>query len=179
MFGASIRPNVDLRILEERHAGILFALIEENRDHLRGLPFVEATHSEDDSLSFIRSSLDQFARNEGFAAGVWKDGSMIGVIGTLKIDWLNRKVEIGYWIARAFQGHGIMTDAARGVVNHAFVEWDLHRVEIQCDTHNVKSSAIARRLGFVLEGTRRQAHLVQGQFVDLQVYGMLKQDWKS
>jgi ribosomal-protein-serine acetyltransferase len=178
MFGASLRPGVELRLLEERHAPTLFTVIEENRDHLSGLPFVDATHVEDDSLSFVRHSLEQFARNEGFAAGIWKDGGLIGVIGTLKIDWLNRKVEIGYWIARAFQGQGIMTDACRAVINHAFAEWDLHRVEIQCASTNLKSSAVARRLGFALEGTRREAHLVSGAYHDLQVFGMLKQHWK-
>lgn len=178
MFGASLRPGVALRLLEERHAPTLFSVIEENRDHLSGLPFVDATHTEDDSLAFIRSSLEQFARNEGFASGIWRDAALIGVIGTLKIDWLNRRVEIGYWIARAFQGQGIVTDAGRAVVNHAFAEWDLHRVEIQCASTNERSSAVARRLGFTLEGTRREAHLVSGVYYDLQVFGMLKQHWK-
>ncbi len=177
MFGVSIRPGLELRLLEERNAPTLFAVIEENREHLRGLPFVDATHSEDDSLSFIRSSLEQFARNEGFAAGIWKDTRLVGVIGTLKIDWLNRKVEIGYWIARDFQGQGIVTGACRAIVNHAFTEWNLNRVEIQCATTNAKSAAVAQRLGFVLEGTRREAHLVKDRYHDLLVFGMLKHDW--
>jgi len=179
MFGAPLRPGVELRLLEERHAPTLFAVIQENREHLSGLPFVDATHVEDDSLAFIRSSLEQFARNEGFAAGIWKDNNLIGVIGTLKIDWLNKKVEIGYWIARDAQGQGIVTDACRAIVNHAFAEWGLNRVEIQCATINQKSAAVAKRLGFKLEGTRREAHLVGGRFNDLLVFGMLSRDWRS
>jgi ribosomal-protein-serine acetyltransferase len=179
MFRAPLRPGLELRLLEERHAPTLFAAIEANRDHLSGLPFVDATHAEDDSLAFIRSSLEQFARNEGFACGIWRDDHLAGVIGTLKIDWLNRRVEIGYWIARDHQGQGIITDACRAIVTHAFAAWDLHRVEIQCASTNAKSAAVALRLGFTLEGLRRQAHRVNGDYQDLQVYGMLQQDWKK
>ncbi|HLH39566.1 MAG TPA: GNAT family protein [Bryobacteraceae bacterium] len=179
MFRAEIRPGIELRLLEERHAPALFHRIQHDRDYLREwLPFIEATHGEDDTLAFIRASLEQFSSNEGFAAGIW-GGELMGVIGTRKIDWMNRKVEVGYWIGREFQGRGIMTDACRLVIDHLFSDLDLHRVEIQCATGNQKSAAIPRRLGFTLEGTRRQAELVNGKFLDLLVFGMLRQDWRG
>jgi ribosomal-protein-serine acetyltransferase len=179
MFRAQLRPGIELRLLEERHAPAVFALIDQDREHLREwLPFVDATLVEDDTLSFIRATLQQFASNEGFVAGIWNGEQVIGVIGTRKIDWLNSKVEIGYWIARAFQGRGIMTEACRAVVDHAFSGLAVNRVEIQCATGNARSAAIPKRLGFTLEGTRREAEMVNGKFHDLLLFSMLQREWK-
>src|SRR3954466_13461514 len=105
MFRAVIRPGLELRLLEERHAPVVFARVNAERDHLRRwLPWVDATHSEDDTLAFIRASLEQFAGNAGFVAGIWSQEAFAGVIGTHKIDWLNRRVELGYWLGERFQG---------------------------------------------------------------------------
>lgn len=159
---------------------MLFKVVERERAHLREwLPWVDATKSEEDSLSFIRSVLEQFVSNHGFAAGIWNGERLGGTVGLHRIDWLNRRVEIGYWLAREFQGRGVMTDACRAVVTHVFGELDLHRVEIRCAVGNTKSSAIPRRLGFTLDGTLRDAQFVNGRHHDLLVFGMLKRDWKS
>ena len=99
------------------------------------------------------------------------------MIGTKRIDWLNGRVELGYWIGSAHQGKGIMTDACRAVIDHLFRELRLHRIEIQCATGNARSAAIPRRLGFSLEGTRREAELVNGQFYDLLLFSLLKREW--
>ena len=177
MFRAEVRPGIELRLLEERHAAVVFDRIHRDRAYLREwLPFVDATVAEDDTLAFIRSALAKFSSNDGFAAGIWGE-QFIGVIGTKKIDWLNRKVEVGYWLGREFQGRGIMTDACRVVVNHLLCGLELNRVEIQCATGNKKSAAIPRRLGFALEGTRREAELVNGKFLDLLFFSMLRKEW--
>ena len=179
MFRAEVRPGIELRLLEERHAPAVYARIDRDRDYLREwLPFIDVTLAEDDTLAFIRSALGKFSSNDGFAAGIWGDEFM-GVIGTKKIDWLNRKVEVGYWLGREFQGRGVMTEACRVIANHLLCDLELNRVEIQCATGNKKSAAIPRRLGFALEGTRREAELVNGKFLDLLLFGMLKKDWTS
>ena len=167
-----------MRLLEERHAATVFALIDQDRQHLRTwLPFVDATLVEDDTLSFIRFSLEQFAANEGLTAGIWSGGSFSGVVGTRKIDWINRRVEIGYWLGKSFEGQGIMTDCCRAMVDHLFNELDLNRVEIQSAVGNARSAAVAKRLKFTLEGKRRQAELVNGEFLDLLMFSMLKSEW--
>jgi ribosomal-protein-serine acetyltransferase len=179
MFSARFRDGFELRLLEERHAPALFKVVERERAQLREwLPWVDATRSEEDSLSFIRSVLEQFVTNHGFAAGIWNEDRLAGTVGLHRIDWLNRRVEIGYWLAREFQGRGVMTDACRALVAHLFGELELNRVEIRCAAGNTKSSAIPRRLGFTLDGTLRDAQFVNGRHHDLLVFGMLKRDWK-
>ena len=179
MFRAPVRADVDLRLLEERHAATVFALVDRERQYLREwLPWVDATQSEDDVSTFIRSELEKFASNNGFAAGIWRQGQFAGVIGTHKIDWMNRKVEFGYWLGRSYQGTGLMTDACRAVVTHLLIEMNLNRAEIHCAVDNTKSCAIPRRLGFTLEGQIREGELLNGRYHDLLLFGMLQRDWK-
>ena len=178
MFRAQIREDLYLQLLEERHAAEVFARIDRDRAYLREwLPWVDATVTEDDTLSFIRSTLEQFASQKGFAAGIWSRRQFCGVIATHKLDLLNRRGEIGYWLGRDFQGQGIMTDACRAMVGHLFNELDLNRAEIHCARENNKSCAVAQRLGFTEEGLAREAQLLHGQFHDLRRFAFLKRDW--
>jgi ribosomal-protein-serine acetyltransferase len=178
MFRAPLPGGFELRLLEERHASHVFSTVNVERAYLRQwLPWVDSTVREDDSLVFIRASLEQFASNHGFAAGLWDGPEFIGVIGMHRINWLNRSVEIGYWIAQDYQGKGIVTEACRAVVTHVFEELDLHRVQIRCATGNTKSCAIPKRLGFVHEGTVREAEQINGKYFDLHIFGMLKRNW--
>jgi ribosomal-protein-serine acetyltransferase len=178
MFRAPVREDVELRLLEERHAETIFKVVDRNRAYLREwLPWVDATNAEDDTLSFIRSMRDQFANNQSITAGIWQRDRFIGTIGVHKINRLHHKAELGYWLDQAFQGRGIMTDVCRVMITHLFTELDLNRVEIHCGTGNAKSIAVPRRLKFALEGTLREAGFSKGQFHDLYVFGMLRKDW--
>jgi ribosomal-protein-serine acetyltransferase len=184
MFRASVRPGFELRMLEERHAATVFALVDRERPSLREwLPWVDGTLTEEDTLAFIKASLEQFANNSGLTSGIWETSEdqprLAGVIGTHKINWPNRKVELGYWLAREFQGRGVVTEGCRAVITHLLGELDLNRVEIHCATGNTKSSAIPRRLGFTLEGTIREGELCCGRYLDLNIFGMLKKDWRG
>jgi ribosomal-protein-serine acetyltransferase len=156
-----------------------FSLVDQDRAYLRQwLPWVDATETVDDTLSFIRSSLEQFASNKGFVAGIWSERQFCGVIGTHKLDLLNRNGEIGYWLGQSFQGKGIITTACPAVVAHLLTEMDLNRVTIQCARENEKSCAVAQRLGFTEEGVAREAQFLHGLFHDLRRFAMLKKDFR-
>jgi len=178
MFRLTVRPGVELSLAEERHAPALFAMIDRERSHLRQwLPWVDSTRQESDTLQFIQSSLEQFASNSGFATIIWDRGQTAGVIGSHQINWLHKKVELGYWLAREFQGRGLVTDSCRAVMKYLFTELKLNRVEILCATGNERSKAIPKRLGFTYEGTLREAELLNGKFMDLEVYAMLRSEF--
>jgi len=180
MFSHSLENGLELKILEVRHAPFVYETVVRNREYLRRwLPWVDKTHSADDVEAFIKMSLDQFASNEGFAAGIFRGPECIGTVGFHRIDWVNKKVELGYWLEEASQGKGIITSACRAVLDHAFHEWRLIRVEIHCATGNDKSCAIPQRLGFQHEGIRRDGQILNGTPVDISVYSMLAKEWRS
>lgn len=163
--------------LEAEDATELHALIEANREHLaRWLPWAA-----DQDLSaterFIAAGEEQLARDNGFQAAVAPEGEIIGVVGFHSIDWIDRNTSLGYWLAESAQGRGIMTTAVRALLDHAFYEWELHRVEIRCALDNRRSRAIPERLGFREEARLREAELVQGRYLDSVVYGLLEGEW--
>jgi ribosomal-protein-serine acetyltransferase len=180
VFEKQIGEIAILRLLNERDAPAIFEVVDRERDHLRPwLPWVNSTTKVEHTRQFIRSSRAQFAANDGLAAGIWCQEEFAGTVGTHKINWPYRKVEIGYWIASKFQGRGVITEACRALIDHAFQVWELHRVEIHCATVNEKSRRVAERLGFRLEAVLREAALAGGEYADANVYGMLAGEWKA
>ena len=178
MLIARIGDDAELRLLEERHADSLFALIDGSRDHLRRwLPWVDGNQSAGDARAFIQGALRQFAANDGYQAGIWAGGELAGVVGHHKIDWGSRATSLGYWLGAGFQGRGLMTGAVRAMVDRAFAELRLNRVEIHCAVENRASRGIPARLGFREEGRLRQAEWLYDHFVDHVVYAVLAAEW--
>jgi len=177
-FSLKLDDGLELRLLEERHAEAVFVVVDRNRAYLRQwLPWLDISVSPDDTRNFIKKSLNEFASGEGLVAGIWDHGQVVGAISYNFIDRSNRIAHIGYWLAAERQGKGVMTKACRAMVDHAFNELGLNRVEIRCATGNTKSCAIPQRLGFKQEGIQRQAEWLYDHFVDLVIYGMLASEW--
>ena len=91
----------------------------------------------------------------------WQGDTFAGTIGIYKIDWKNRVARIGYWIDEGLEGCGYVTTAARELIDYAFDELDLNRIEIRCAPANTASRRVPIRLGFTEEGMHRQVLAVQ------------------
>jgi ribosomal-protein-serine acetyltransferase len=180
MFSYRVDEDIELRLPEERFAEEATALVRRNLSHLsEWLPWAHENFSVEDSLEFIRRNRRAFAENQGYGVHVVYRGQHAGNVGYNQIDWSNRSTEIGYWLAAPFQGKGIMTRACRALVEHAFGEFKLNRVEIRCGVENKRSRSIPERLGFRQEGVLRQAESLRGRFIDLVVYAVLAEEWKG
>lgn len=180
MFYYPLADDAVLRILEEHHAEALFQLTLANRLHLLPwLPWVDQVIGIEDTLGFIRQGLTQFAAGEGFQAGIWRGPRLVGVIGFHGMSRVNRSIAIGYWLAAAHQGRGLMTRACEALLRYAFEDLGLHRVEIRCAPANHRSRAIPIRLGFQEEGLIRAAQRGREGYDDLVVYGLLAPEWRA
>ena len=178
MFRHRVDEHTELRLMVAADAAALFAVTHAHRAHLRRwLPWLDAVKSSADSATFIQATLRQFADHQGFNAAILHDGAIVGVIGHHRVSWANRSTSLGYWLAASHEGRGIMTAACRAIVNHAFREYELHRIEIRCATENARSRAIPERLGFRREGLLREAEWLYDHYVDHVVYGLLRPEW--
>lgn len=175
-----IDNETELRTFDIQDAEELYALIDTNREHLhRWMGWIDTTTSVENMRSFIWHSQARLAQDNGFNAGIFHRGRLVGVIGFHYIDHEDRKTEIGYWLAASMQGKGLMTRACRAMVDYAFSELGLNRVEIQVATGNLRSRAIPERLGFTQEGILRDDAWLRDRFVDHVVYGMLAREWNG
>jgi ribosomal-protein-serine acetyltransferase len=169
--------RLGVRPLETEDAAELHALIEANRDHLaRWMPWA-AEQNLAGTERFVAEAEQQLVGEDGFQAKIEPGEEIVGVVGFHRIDWVNRNTSLGYWLAEAAQGRGTMTTVVRAVLDYAFYEWELHRVEIHCAPENRRSRAIPERLGFREEAHLRETELVGGRYLDSVVYGMLAEEW--
>ncbi|MBM7681679.1 ribosomal-protein-serine acetyltransferase [Pullulanibacillus pueri] len=177
MFTFKIDHEIELKLLEQDDAPELFKVLDQSRRYLREwLPWVDGTQKPEDYQSVIEMWLKQFADSNGFQVGILYKGAIVGMIGFHAIDRSNSATSIGYWLAEAYQGKGIMTRACQALVDYAFHDLKLRRVEIRCGTENKKSRAIPERLGFTHEGTIRCGEFLYDHFIDVDVYGLLSTD---
>lgn len=180
MFEARIAENAWLRPLAEADAAELFALVDAHREDLRRwLPWVDTTLVRDDTRRFLRVAVDQQDSGHGFHAGLRVDDRLAGIVGFHRIDWINRAVELGYWLAPTARGRGLMTGCCRAMVDHAMGRLGLNRIVIRCAEDNLKSRAIPERLGFTREGVQRQAEMLNGKYHDLVICSLLADEWKA
>lgn len=180
MFTLKVDQDIELQLFQLHDADKLYHLIDSNRNYLREwLPWVDNMSSPIQYQSIIPMWLKQFADNQGFNSGIRYNGILAGSIGFHHIDWNNKQTSIGYYLGQGFEGKGIMTRSVQALVNYAFFELQLNRIEIRCGVDNKKSRAIPERLGFKQEGIIRDAEFLYDHFHDLALYGMLAKDWKK
>jgi ribosomal-protein-serine acetyltransferase len=177
----SLSPQLDalgIRPLRADDAAELYALIEANPDLKEWMPWA----AEQDLAAterFLADAERQLRENNGFQAAIAPEGPIVGVVGFHSVDWVNRNTSLGYWLAASARGRGVMTTAVRALVDHAFDEWKLHRLEIHCAPDNLPSRAIPERLGFREEAHLRETELVAGRYLDSVIYGLLEREWDS
>ena len=174
----TIDDNQFLEKLKLSHVETIFNAIDQNRKFLRKwLPFVDFTIKITDTERFVRSILEKHSANRDEVYVIWYKYEFAGLIGFKDIDRINDKIEIGYWLIEKMTRKGIATAATRKMINLAFRNMNMNRVQIRCGVGNTKSSAIPRRLGFSFEGTERSGERHNRAYIDLEVFSLLRPEW--
>ena len=156
----------------------LFALVEANRAYLaRWLPWAQG-HTLGDERKWVERQLRAQADGTGSPSLILYRGSLVGSAGVGRMDPPESKsCNLGYFLAEAVQGRGIVTRACSSLLAYSFDTLGMNRVQISGNPQNARSIAVPKRLGFVHEGTLRQAELLNGNFHDAAMYSMLASEW--
>lgn len=104
------------------------------------------------------------------------------VIGDVVLMWLNeehRQGELGYIFNPEFHGKGLAREAAQAILHLGFHDLGLHRIIAQCDPRNEPSWRLMERLGMRREAHFREAEIFKGEWGDLFVYALLKEEYDS
>jgi ribosomal-protein-serine acetyltransferase len=174
-----VDTSIKLKILGLSDSSIIFNAMDQNRYHLRKwLPFVDMTRTEKDTLAFVKSIVDDVERRQEVFT-IWFNDEFCGLLGLKDIDYLNRKIEIGYWLIEKMTGRGIMTRSVERIIRFIYEELEMNRIQIRCGVGNQSSSAIPKKLGFIFEGTERQGERHHFNYIDLDVFSLLKKEWSE
>jgi RimJ/RimL family protein N-acetyltransferase len=110
-----------------------------------------------------------------------KDGfKPIGNTGLVRIEFKNQTGTFGISIGeKEYWNHGYGTEAASLLMDYGFDQLNLHRISSFVFAKNERSRRLHRKLGFQEEGMQREIVYRNGEFNDLVVYGLLKNEWKQ
>lgn len=111
--------------------------------------------------------------HEAWAVVVEND--LVGLVG-VSVDETNRSGWFWYWMTASARGRGWTARAAATVAHWALTERALERLELGHRVNNPASGGVARRAGFVKEGTERGKFLIDGERIDVDTYGRLRSD---
>ena len=105
-------------------------------------------------------------------------GKALGTFSLMRIDQNNRVIEVGaVTFSPELRGTRIGTEAQYLLARYVFEELNYRRYEWKCDALNLPSRRAAERLGFIYEGTFRQAVVYKGRTRDTDWLSMIDKDW--
>jgi ribosomal-protein-serine acetyltransferase len=178
MFKLDIDDTLSLALVQLSFAAEYLAIISRDRDYLaEWLVWPEHGRNQEFFARFIEQSLHDYALGKSMTCGIVFQGELVGNISFNTINHSLKKVEIGYWLARPQQGKGIVTKAVAKMIEIAFTQLDMEKVQISAAEQNSSSRRVCERLGFTLEGIITRAENLNGRVVDHAIYGLSRERW--
>jgi ribosomal-protein-alanine N-acetyltransferase len=111
-----------------------------------------------------------------FAIADRETDAFLGTIMIHSCDWRHRRAEIGGWTVPGSRDRGVGSAAFQLVLDWAFDELELERIEITALPQNVSIPHLAEKFGFTYEGTLRKRNLERGRRVDLLLWSLLREE---
>lgn len=110
------------------------------------------------------------------------DDAPVGTIGywtPFTLENMHRGLEIWYQVHPDERGKGFATQAAAILVDHLFSALPVQRIQATVVDGNDGSCAVLEKVGMQREGTLRGLFFLRGAYVDMQIYSIIRGDWKS
>jgi ribosomal-protein-serine acetyltransferase len=171
------KSSLRLREIQLSDASVIFKIIESDREYLREwLPFIDMTRKIEDTEAFIRIVKSKKTEHDEVFV-IISDDNIAGLISYKGKDNFNHKIELGYWLAKDQQGKGLGTGACKILINNAFKNMNMNRVQIKVGVNNSKSAAIPKRLNLTFEGIEREGEFLNGKYINLEIYSIIKPEW--
>ena len=170
--------GVELAGLEPWHAEQFLAALDRYRDHLRTeIPASHAVLTVEDARQYLQRWADAHAADTRHLYGLWRDGEVVGCVQLFNFDAAMGTCEVGIWLGPEMEGRGVATRACRAVIGWALSTRGMARVQWTNSTTNVRSGAVARRLGMTREGLLRSSWKVGDARKDNEVWSILAEEW--
>lgn len=119
---------------------------------------------------------------DAIRCAIIQEGSddILGLVSLVSINYMNQSAEFHIMIGdKENQGKGIGTFAVNAMLDHAFNNMNLRRIELSVLDSNERAKALYKKCGFVYEGTKREAKYKKGKFEDLLYYSILRDEYRK
>ncbi|HHG3305167.1 TPA: GNAT family N-acetyltransferase [Vibrio parahaemolyticus] len=173
MFTVEVEEGLELALVEPKFASKYLEIVSSQRDYLgEWLSWPPHAENEEFFLGFIKKSLHDYADGKSLVCAMMYQSEVVGNISFNTINHDLQKIEIGYWLRRDLQGKGIVSKSLSKLIDYAFTELDMQKIQISAAVDNQASRRVCERLGFKLEGIITRAENLNGKVVDHAVYGL-------
>lgn len=148
-----------------------------DREIARNTESIPHPYPEEEAEAFVEQVRAEAASGEAAVFGIrlGDGGELVGVVG-IHPEPEHGRARLGYWIGRPYWGRGFATEAAREAVDWAFRELDLRRVYAESFARNPASCRVLEKVGMRREGRLRRHFKKWGEFVDIEVFGLLREE---
>ncbi|MGL4207094.1 MAG: GNAT family N-acetyltransferase [Aeromonadaceae bacterium] len=182
MSGSILAVDADLALLHlhSTQAEALFTLIENNRaDLTHWLSWPQSIQSVADLQDFIRAALLQLAQRRALQCAIRYQGEMVGMCGFQSLNHGLKQAQVGYWLAKPWQGRGIVTRACHLLLAYGFDVLGMEKMVISTAVANFPSRALCERLGFQQTRVLPQAEQLADRVVDHLLYTLCREQWQG
>ena len=125
---------------------------------------------------------DVLSAPETYAVCLKESGEAVGSVGLHRADLAEKddEYELGYWIGKPFWGRGLIPEASRELLRHAFEDLNMARVWCGYYDGNAKSRRVQDKLGFVYHHTTEGLEVKQlGEIRTGHVMIMTRETWEK
>lgn len=130
------------------NAEVMFNLIEANRERLSPyLSWINSINHVRDQIEFYTKAQVQWANMQAFHFLINYNNQAAGAISVHTLDWQNLECELGYWIAKEFEGHGVVSEAI-SLIEAELKQNNLKKVKLRIHRYNVRSIKSAKSSGY-------------------------------
>ena len=119
-------------------------------------------------------------RNTQVRCAIMENGkeNLLGLVSLTSINHLNQSAEFHIMIGNEeSRGRGVGTFATKAMLEHAFYNLNLQRVELEVLSSNKVAKTLYEKCAFVYEGKKRKATFKNGAFVDMLMYSILREEF--
>ena len=138
----------------------------------------EAHRSVEDTKAFLDLTMSRYESGDAPDWGmVYKgDGRFVGTAGFVAWEREHARAEVGYVLHRRYWGMGLTAEALGAMFSFGFGHMDLNRIEARCVAENTASARVMEKAGMSYEGTMRGREFLKGEYRDMKLYAILKDD---
>ena len=111
-----------------------------------------------------------------FAITLLENGELIGSIG-MELMLVHEQGRLTYWLGRDYWNQGYGTEAVTALVEYGFNSLSLHRIYAPHFHTNPASGRVLQKVGMTYEGRLREHYLRFGQRIDVELYGMIRNEF--
>jgi ribosomal-protein-serine acetyltransferase len=173
--------TITLKKYEMEFAPLLYNVARESTggEFTRWMPWCHENYTLAESEYFIEGSIENWKTETEFDYAIFlnETNKFVGGISLNLFNWQRKLSNLGYWVSVGSQNQGIAHTATKMLVENAFQDTDLNRIEIVVATENYVSQKTAEKSGAIREGVLRQLISVGGTFHDAVVFSFLRSDF--